>query len=162
MTDNLAEVKDGARVVSPADPPRRAPITLDVMWDHFLSQHWAQLSPDQPLDEFVRYAQRAGRRPSCPTRRPASSISIEYLWSERWLERYREMEFIQRVLNGMASRRPRLEALRDSWYDLDNHYGPSGARSSGAFIREMMAPGERENAVKPCAVSQNDYSESAH
>ncbi|STT78519.1 phosphodiesterase [Klebsiella pneumoniae] len=30
--------------------------------------------------------------------------------------------FIQRVLNGMASRRPRLEALRDSWQDLDTHY----------------------------------------
>ena len=47
----------------------------------------------------------------------------EYMWSERWLERYQDMEFIQRVLNGMASRRPRLDALRDSWYDLDNHYG---------------------------------------
>ncbi|MBN0154461.1 DUF479 domain-containing protein, partial [Pseudomonas aeruginosa] len=35
---------------------------------------------------------------------------------------YREMDFIQRVLNGMASRRPRLEALRDSWQDLDTHY----------------------------------------
>ncbi|STU59389.1 phosphodiesterase [Klebsiella pneumoniae subsp. ozaenae] len=32
------------------------------------------------------------------------------------------MDFIQRVLNGMASRRPRLEALRDSWQDLDTHY----------------------------------------
>lgn len=27
------------------------------------------------------------------------------------------MDFIQNVLNGMASRRPRLDALRDSWYD---------------------------------------------
>lgn len=45
-----------------------------------------------------------------------------YLWSERWLERYREMDFIQNVLNGMASRRPRLDALRDSWHDLDEHY----------------------------------------
>ena len=32
------------------------------------------------------------------------------------------MDFIQRVLNGMASHRPRLEALRDSWQDLDTHY----------------------------------------
>ena len=32
------------------------------------------------------------------------------------------MDFIQNVLNGMASRRPRLDALRDSWYDLDTHY----------------------------------------
>ncbi len=33
--------------------------------------------------------------------------------------RYRDMDFIQNVLNGMASRRPRLDALRDSWYDCD-------------------------------------------
>ncbi|MHC1532898.1 ACP phosphodiesterase, partial [Klebsiella pneumoniae] len=34
------------------------------MWDHFLSQHWAQLSPDLPLDEFVRYAERQGDYPA--------------------------------------------------------------------------------------------------
>ncbi len=45
-----------------------------------------------------------------------------YLWSERWLERYEDMDFIQSVLNGMASRRPRLDALRDSRQDLDTHY----------------------------------------
>jgi acyl carrier protein phosphodiesterase len=28
-----------------------------------------------------------------------------YIWSEKWLERYRDMDFIQNVLNGMASRR---------------------------------------------------------
>jgi len=38
------------------------------------------------------------------------------------MERYRDMDFIQNVLNGMASRRPRLDALRDSWQDLDAHY----------------------------------------
>jgi acyl carrier protein phosphodiesterase len=42
-------------VVSP-ETRRVAPITLDVMWDHFLSRHWAQLSPELPLPEFVRYA----------------------------------------------------------------------------------------------------------
>ncbi|MUZ06622.1 DUF479 domain-containing protein, partial [Shigella flexneri] len=46
----------------------------------------------------------------------------DYLWSEKWLERYRDMDFIQNVLNGMANRRPRLDALRDSRYDLDAHY----------------------------------------
>lgn len=83
------------------------------MWDHFLSRHWAQLSPELPLPEFVRYvhAQVTFILPDSPPR----FVNLnEYLWSERWLERYRDMEFIQRVLNGMASRRPRLDALRDS------------------------------------------------
>ena len=57
-----------------------------------------------------------------------------YLWSEQWLVRYRDMDFIQSVLNGMASRRPRLDALRDSWYDLDAITMLSKP-ASGSFIR---------------------------
>lgn len=120
MTDNLAEVKEAREWFRP-QTRRVAPITLDVMWDHFLSQHWAQLSPDLPLDEFVRYAERQ-IVPILPDSPPRFVNLNQYLWSERWLERYREMDFIQRVQNGMASRRPRLEALRDSWQDLDIHY----------------------------------------
>jgi len=120
MTDNLPEVKI-AREGFRAQTRRVAPITLDVMWDHFLSRHWAQLSPDFSLEDFVRYAhsQVATILPESPPR----FVNLNnYLWSERWLERYREMDFIQNVLNGMASRRPRLDALRDSWHDLDAHY----------------------------------------
>lgn len=61
-----------------------------------------------------------------------------YLWSEQWLVRYRDMDFIQNVLNGMASRRPRLDALRDSWYDLDAHYDALETRF-WQFYPRMMA-----------------------
>ena len=106
------------------------------MWDHFLSRHWAQLSPEMPLPEFVRYAhaQVAIILPESPPR----FVNLnEYLWSERWLERYREMEFIQHVLNGMASRRPRLDALRDSWQDLDTHYDALETRFWQFYPRMM-------------------------
>jgi acyl carrier protein phosphodiesterase len=69
------------------------------MWDHFLSRHWAQLSPEMPLPEFVRYAHQQVSiiLPDSPPR----FVNLNnYLWSERWLERYREMDFIQNVLNG--------------------------------------------------------------
>lgn len=120
MTDNLPEVKIAREAFRPLTR-RVAPITLDVMWDHFLSRHWAQVSPDFPLDDFIRYAhaQVATILPDSPPR----FVNLNnYLWSERWMERYREMHFIQNVLNGMANRRPRLEALRDSWQDLDANY----------------------------------------
>lgn len=55
MTDNLPEVRE-AREWFRSETRRVAPITLDVMWDHFLSRHWTQLSPDFPLPAFVRYA----------------------------------------------------------------------------------------------------------
>lgn len=48
MTDNLPEVRE-AREWFRHETRRVAPITLDVMWDHFLSRHWTQISPDFPL-----------------------------------------------------------------------------------------------------------------
>ncbi|PTA93797.1 ACP phosphodiesterase [Kosakonia sp. H7A] len=120
MTDNLPEVKI-AREGFRAQTRRVAPITLDVMWDHFLSRHWAQLSPDFSLVDFVRYAH--SQVATILQESPPRFVNLNnYLWSERWLERYREMSFIQNVLNGMANRRPRLDALRDSWQDLDANY----------------------------------------
>ncbi|EBF8610965.1 ACP phosphodiesterase [Salmonella enterica] len=136
MTDNLPEVRE-AREWFRHETRRVAPITLDVMWDHFLSRHWTQISPDFPLQAFVGYAhaQVATILPDSPPR----FVNLnDYLWSEKWLERYRDMDFIQNVLNGMANRRPRLDALRDSWYDLDAHYDALEERF-WHFYPRMMA-----------------------
>ncbi|MSH39971.1 DUF479 domain-containing protein, partial [Escherichia coli] len=51
--------------------------------------------------------------------------------------------FIQNVLNGMASRRPRLDALRDSWYDLNAHYAALETRF-WQFYPRMMAQASRK------------------
>lgn len=136
LTDNLPEVKEAKEWFRP-ETRRVAPITLDVMWDHFLSRHWAQLSPDFPLQVFVRYA-HAQVKIILPESPPRFVNLNNYLWSEKWLERYGDMDFIQDVLNGMASRRPRLDALRDSWHDLDTHYAALEARF-WQFYPRMMA-----------------------
>ncbi|ECU7775017.1 ACP phosphodiesterase [Salmonella enterica] len=141
MTDNLPEVRE-AREWFRHETRRVAPITLDVMWDHFLSRHWTQISPDFPLQAFVGYAhaQVATILPDSPPR----FVNLnDYLWSEKWLERYRDMDFIQNVLNGMANRRPRLDALRDSWYDLDAHYDALEERF-WHFYPRMMAQTARK------------------
>lgn len=141
MTDNLPEVRE-AREWFRHETRRVAPITLDVMWDHFLSRHWTQISPDFPLQAFVGYAhaQVATILPDSPPR----FVNLnDYLWSEKWLERYRDMDFIQNVLNGMANRRPRLDALRDSWYDLDAHYDALEERF-WHFYPPMMAQAARK------------------
>ncbi|MFS8593890.1 ACP phosphodiesterase [Salmonella enterica subsp. enterica serovar Typhimurium] len=141
MTDNLPEVRE-AREWFRHETRRVAPITLDVMWDHFLSRHWTQISPDFPLQAFVGYAhaQVATILPDSPPR----FVNLnDYLWSEKWLERYRDMDFIQNVLNGMANRRPRLDALRDSWYDLDAHYDALEERF-WHFYPSMMAQAARK------------------
>ncbi len=120
MTDNLPEVTTAKTWFRP-ETRRVSPITLDVMWDHFLSRHWSTLSPEMALADFVALAQ-SQIVPALPDT-PARFITLNnHMWAERWLERYQDMGFINNVLNGMASRRPRLDALRDSWADLDNHY----------------------------------------
>lgn len=101
LTDNLPEVRE-AREWFRSETRRVAPITLDVMWDHFLSRHWSQLSPDFPLQEFVCYA-REQVMTILPDSPPRFINLNNYLWSEQWLVRYRDMDFIQNVLNGMAS-----------------------------------------------------------
>ena len=85
LTDNLPEVKEARQWFRP-ETRRVAPITLDVMWDHFLSRHWAEIAPHMPLTEFVVYAHRevSGILPDAPPR----FVNLnDYLWSERWLER---------------------------------------------------------------------------
>lgn len=136
LTDNLPEVREAREWFRP-QTRRVAPITLDVMWDHFLSRHWPRLSPDMPLPEFVTYA-RAQVATILPSSPPRFVNLNDYLWPERWLERYRDMDFIQNVLNGMASRRPRLDALRDSWQDLDMHYDAL-EKQFWQFYPRMMA-----------------------
>lgn len=120
MTDDLPEVRIARQWFRP-QTRRVSPITLDVVWDHFLSRHWSRICPEQPLAQFVADAE-AAIAPLLP-QAPERFVNLtHHLWPERWLERYADMAFIARVLNGMAKRRPKLSALRDSWQDLDDHY----------------------------------------
>ncbi|MFD1801543.1 ACP phosphodiesterase [Mixta tenebrionis] len=120
LTDALPEVRSAKRLFR--DSTRRvAPITLDVVWDHFLSRYWQRLVPDQPLPLFLAQAQRQ-IEPILPQSPEGFQRLNQYLWRERWMEHYAEAAYLQQVLRGMASRRPRLAALSDSWHDFHANY----------------------------------------
>ena len=120
LTDNLPEVRE-ARQFFRAETRRVAPITLDVIWDHFLALHWDKLHPTQSLVNFTVAAERE-IMPQLPGT-PEGFIELNsVMWRERWLEHYAEPARLARVLNGMAHRRPRLAALRDSYQDFVEHY----------------------------------------
>ncbi|WP_034912720.1 ACP phosphodiesterase [Erwinia sp. 9145] len=120
MTDSLPEVLAAKRYFR-AETRRVAPITLDVVWDHFLSLHWDTLHPALPLPRFLAQAQ-AAIRPDLPGTPARFQNLNRYLWRERWMERYAEAVYLQQVLSGMASRRPRLAALEASWQDFIDNY----------------------------------------
>lgn len=120
LTDSLPEVAIARQWFRP-QTRRVSPISLDIIWDHFLSLHWQRLHPAQSLAEFVTYACNQ-IEPQLP-HMPEAFIDLnQHLWNERWLERYRDMDFIARVLEAMAARRPKLVQLRESLQDLETHY----------------------------------------
>lgn len=120
LTDSQAEVKAAVAHFSP-DYRRVAPITLDVLWDHFLSLHWSRIHPQQSLDAFVASARVEIESQLADTPERFQNLN-HYLWRERWLQRYAELPFIADVLQRMAIRRPRLAALAGSFHDVERHY----------------------------------------
>ncbi len=120
MTDSLPEVKVARDFFRP-DYRRVAAITLDVVWDHFLSLHWDKLCPETPLPVFINQCRLAIEPHLQETPERFQSLNT-YLWPQRWMERYAELPFIGDVLQGMANRRPRLAALAGSFYDVSQQY----------------------------------------
>ncbi|MEM6050470.1 ACP phosphodiesterase [Erwinia sp. P7711] len=120
MTDSLPEVR-AARDFFRPETRRVSPITLDVIWDHFLSRHWGSIQPEISLPTFLAQAKSVIEPDLASTPERFQNLN-RYLWSERWMEKYAEPDYLQPVLRGMASRRPRLAALEDSWQDFITNY----------------------------------------
>lgn len=120
LTDSLPEVRI-ARSYFRDNFRRVSPITLDVVWDHFLSRHWATIHPQQPLEDFLAACQQE-ITPHLPDMPERFQNLNAWLWPERWMERYSALPFIADVLRGMASRRPKLSALTGSFHDIELNY----------------------------------------
>lgn len=120
LTDGLPEVRRARQLFRP-ETYRVAPITLDVIWDHFLARHWLKFTPDLTLTQFSTAAEREIVPQLAAT--PAEFQQLNaVMWRERWFEHYAQPTRLARVLHGMASRRPRLAALRDSYQDFTENY----------------------------------------
>jgi acyl carrier protein phosphodiesterase len=140
LTDAQPQVKQARYYF--ADHLRRvAPITLDIVWDHFLARHWLQLSTT-PLHEFIHYSQQQ-IEPHLSTTPAAFQHLNHYMWPERWLERYAELPFIAQVLQRMASRRPKLAALADSYAEIETHY-PLLEACFWRFYPQMMQQAQKQ------------------
>lgn len=141
MTDALPEVRNARRFFRP-ETLRVSSITLDVVWDHFLSRHWQQLAPEISLPAFLADA-RSVIQPELPSTPERFRNLNRYLWSERWMENYAEAEYLENVLRGMASRRPRLAALADSYQDFVDNYHQL-ATLFWQFYPRMMAQASQQ------------------
>ncbi|MCC8463303.1 acyl carrier protein phosphodiesterase [Photorhabdus bodei] len=100
---------------------RVAPITLDIIWDHFLSLNWDKLVPTYSLPTFIHHARNQIEPHLYYTPEKFQELN-EFLWPQNWLIRYADLAFIADVLKGMARRHPRLSALSGSFQDIEQHY----------------------------------------
>lgn len=115
-TDTHPLVKE-AKALFRDEYRRVAPITLDLVWDHFLSRHWATLEPSTPLIDFVRDCRTIIEPQLCHTPEKFQELN-EYLWPQQWLIRYADKSYLGKSLNGIAKRRPKLNALSGSFDDF--------------------------------------------
>ncbi|WP_392559613.1 acyl carrier protein phosphodiesterase [Orbus mooreae] len=119
LVDELPEIEQ-AKLLFRSETRRVAPITLDIVWDHFLSKHWACYM-QQSLPDFNLSMQKL-------IKQDIALFPVEfkqfmgYLWQNEWLVNYAHQDFIKRVLNGMANERPKLEKLRVSFTDFTDNY----------------------------------------
>ncbi len=120
-TDSHPLVKQ-ARALFRPDYRRVASITLDLIWDHFLSLHWSKIETSITLPEFVNMARNTIEPDLCHTPEKFQELN-EYMWPQQWLTRYGQKDYIGKSLNGMASRRPKLSALCGSFDDFLLQYG---------------------------------------
>ncbi|QIQ21948.1 acyl carrier protein phosphodiesterase [Zophobihabitans entericus] len=120
MIDNIPEVRQ-AKSLFATENQRVAFITLDVVWDHFLSKHWSQFMKNSTVTEFSEAA-RQQILPDFSMMPESFQRFMSALWRENWLEEYRHIEAIDDTLSSMAKRRPKLSALKDSFTDFTLHY----------------------------------------
>lgn len=120
LVDSIPEVKQAKKLFVPQHQ-RIALITLDIVWDHFLSKQWCQFVDTVSLTGFNQQTKNIISQDlvSMPE---AFQRFMGYLWQGHWLENYAKVDFIGEVLCGMAKRRPRLALLADSFTDFVDNY----------------------------------------
>ncbi|MGF1725104.1 ACP phosphodiesterase [Photobacterium nomapromontoriensis] len=95
-------------------------IALDITWDHFLAKHWHRYH-STPLAHFVQQAQQEialfdEEQPE------AFTLTMERMWHQQWLLQYQHSDTIDRALERMALRRPRLYQLANCPAVIQRHY----------------------------------------
>ncbi|WP_392551572.1 ACP phosphodiesterase [Orbus wheelerorum] len=120
LIDNLPAVKQAKLLFRP-QTQRVAPITLDIIWDHFLAKNWPNYVTSVSLNEFNLQIKTIVDKDITLFSSDFSQF-MSHLWQGQWLVNYANIDFIGRVLNGMANQRPKLVLLRDTFLDFTDNY----------------------------------------
>jgi acyl carrier protein phosphodiesterase len=122
LIDSFPEVKQAKRLFR-KDYQRVAPITLDIVWDHFLSKFWGMFNSNQSLSLFNVSVQKQ-IQPYIADYPADYQHFMNAMWQGAWLKNYASVDFVGQVLSGMAKRRPKLYLLKDTIIDVEQNYIP--------------------------------------
>lgn len=108
----------------PKELRRFSPIALDMFWDHCLAKNWTAFHSSS-LSEFSLQAQAIidQETEQSPQILPAQFVKVSVLvWQGEWFEHYRDLNNIDFALQRIASRRPRMALLANTFATLAEHY----------------------------------------
>lgn len=120
LTDGLPEVKQ-AKLLFRKTHQRVAGITLDIVWDHFLSKYWSDYGVTHNVSEFNQSTKQL-IQPYVYMYPEDYQHFMQAMWQGHWLENYASIDFVGNVLSGMAARRPKLHLLKETIDDIKQHY----------------------------------------
>ncbi len=116
FTDSHPEHKAGVACFE-APWRRFGGIVVDMLYDHWLSQHWGRFSTEH-LPDFLSqsYRQLLADHPHLPDGLP---LPLKRMAEQNWIASYRHREGLGQALNGIGRRLRRPVPLGDALLTLD-------------------------------------------
>lgn len=119
FTDNHPNFKQARQLLSP-EQRRFAGISVDIIYDHFLSRHW-NVFYQSSLPLFIEECyQCIERHPSWHAKKFKEVYPV--MRREDWLNCYASIEGIDLTFHRVSTRSHRIKAIAGSTGDLQRHY----------------------------------------
>ena len=101
FTDQHPTFREHCRLLSP-DHRHYARVIMDVVYDHFLAQHWQDFHP-QPLAEFAAhfYSETAPKKEMIPQK---MQRLFQLMKEQDWLVEYSRVDGLERILFHLSKR----------------------------------------------------------
>ncbi|MBD2327514.1 DUF479 domain-containing protein [Alkalinema sp. FACHB-956] len=146
FTDTHAIVRRSKQRMSPKFR-RFAGIMLDVLYDHFLSKHWADYSQES-LREFVdrAYDILLTHQAILP---PLLQRAVPVMVDQDWLYSYRDLAGVDLTLRRIARRFKRETPLAQAIEELQHHYPALEADFQAFFPILVQWVREQSSGIQP-------------
>ncbi|AFY38198.1 Acyl carrier protein phosphodiesterase [[Leptolyngbya] sp. PCC 7376] len=126
-----------ARKLFPGKLRRFAPVILDLVFDHCLSQSWKKWQSTIPRGEFIesRLTEILQCTPQLPSQ---ASMMIRSMHQTKLLHRYSELAGVEFSMRRIVARRPKFEPMLQAIALLESHY-PLIDQTFQIFYPELLA-----------------------